>query len=236
MFKKSKLIAFLLLFLLAVSLVNVPVCEADSAAPPVILILVQNAPADLTMNIGSLSANRQNRGNESYFTFYAWDLKTIDYNVEITTGGKSFTIVLGILPQRDNNFYTLNLAQQTFIPGFSAVREVKLVIMRLLLTLLSEGAVFFLFGFRKKISWLYFLAINVVTQGILYAALSSTSPLNNYVVFSLIGGEFLVFIVEIAAFLSLVKEHRPGRTFLYVVTANIVSLALGIWLFSVLPI
>ena len=35
------------------------------------------------------------------------------------------------------------------------------------MTLLIEGALFFAFGFRKKLSWVLFIIINLITQGLL---------------------------------------------------------------------
>jgi hypothetical protein len=105
------------------------------------------------------------------------------------------------------------------------------------LTLIIEGIVFFLFGYRRKRSWLVFIIVNLVTQGILNIWLAGNySPLNNYLIFSLIGGEIVVFIVEIIAFLILVKEHGRLRTASFVVLANLLSLIAGGYLITVLPV
>jgi len=55
-------------------------------------------------------------------------------------------------------------------------------------------------------------------------------------VFSLIGGEIVVFIVEIIAFLILVNEHGRLRTASFVVLANLLSLIAGGYLITVLPV
>lgn len=46
----------------------------------------------------------------------------------------------------------------------------------------------------------------------------------------------LVVLVEIIAFLFLVMEHGPLRRVAYVLVANLVSLALGDYLFTILPV
>jgi hypothetical protein len=110
------------------------------------------------------------------------------------------------------------------------------VSLRIALTLLIEGIVFWLFGFRNKRSWIVFLAINLITQGALNIWLNGFLPLGSYLVVSLVFGEILVFIAEIIVFLALVKEHRHRRTLLYVSTANFLSLFAGGYIITVLPI
>ena len=85
-------------------------------------------------------------------------------------------------------------------------------------------------------SWIMFLLINLLTQGALNIWLDGFNPLDGYLIAVLIFGEFLVFIVEIAAFLLLVKEHRGLRTVLYVLLANLLSLIVGGYVITILPI
>ncbi len=149
---------------------------------------------------------------------------------------KQFEVALNV-SLRYNNIFTLDMEKQTLTPGESFFRSFNLTALRVVLTLLIEGLIFFLFGYRQKRSWLVFLIVNLVTQGFLNVWLTvSTSPMQSYLVLSLIWGEFLVFIVETAAFLILVKEHRRWRTFAYVITANLVSLFAGSWLIMFLPV
>jgi hypothetical protein len=155
----------------------------------------------------------------------------------VTTGGKSFDVTIDFPPEKYNNIYTLNLATETLTPGTSLSRNITLITLRVSLTLLIEGIVFFLFGYRTKRSWITFLAANLITQGFLNVWLSANpQPFNNYIIFNLIGGEILVFIIELIAFLVLVNEHPRWRTVLYVMAANFFSLLLGGWLITVLPI
>ena len=107
-----------------------------------------------------------------------------------------------------NNTFTLDLSNQTLSPGYAPFRSTLLVSLRVVLTLLLEGLVFFLFGFRQKKSWLIFLAVNLVTQGVLNIWLDLISTPSGYLIFALILGEVIVFVVEMIAFPLLVKEKK----------------------------
>ena len=109
--------------------------------------------------------------------------------------------------------------------------------MRLLLTLLLEGIIFWLFWFREKRSWLIFLAINLVTQGVLNIWLNSGGSLiPSYLIFNLIIGEFFVFAAEMYAFPIFIKEHKKSRILMYAFIANLMSLIAGGYIISVLPV
>ncbi len=64
-----------------------------------------------------------------------------------------------------------------------------------------------------------------------------TGPnLSNYWILGYIFGEIVVLIVEIIAFLSLIKEYRKRRVAFYVIIANTASLILGDMLITYLPV
>lgn len=217
--------------------VNTSVCYANSAEPPSILIIVSNAPTDLEISIGNTKAIRTDKVIESYYTFYSRDLKSAYYTVNVTIKDSTFEIRLDAPLKLYNNIFTLDLERQTLTPGKSLSRSIGLTSTRIILTLLIEAIVFFLFGYRKKKSWLIFLIVNLFTQGLLNVWLNGiTTPLESYIVLTLIAGEILVFIVEMLAFLTFVREHGRPRTALYVITANLLSLIAGGYLITVLPV
>ncbi len=221
------------------SYVNAPVCYANSAVPPSILIIVPNAPNDLKISIGSenIEARRTDKVIESYYTFYRGDLKYAEYTVKVTTADRTFEILLDTPLKSYDNIFTLDLERQTLTSGESVSRSIALPSLRIILTLIIEAIVFFLFGYRRKRSWLVFLIINLLTQGVLNIWLAgSTNPLDSYIIFSLIRGEMLVFIVEMIGFLIFVNEHHGLRTILYVMAANLLSLFVGGYLITVLPV
>jgi len=213
-----------------------PDAYANSGPPPSILIIVRSAPGDLEMSIGSIKGRRTDRAFESYYVFYSGDLRSEgDYTLNVSTGRGSFEIALGTPLQSYNNIFTLDLGSRSVTAGESASWSLTLLSIRIVMTLIAEGTIFFLFDYRKRISWIIFLVVNLLTQGVLYLALDRYPPLFAYIVFSLIFGEILVFLVETIAFMTLIDEHSRLRTFLYVVVANLFSLAAGYVLITTLP-
>jgi len=171
MFKKIKV--FLLVFLtIFISAFMSHISYANSAEPPSIIIIVPNAPDDLQISIemkdGYIQARRINKLIESHYSFYYREIKMAsDYVFTINTGGTDFEIVLEEPLNNYNNIYTFNLGSKTMTPGKSLIRSILLVSVRVILTLLIEGALFWKFGFRNKESWIAFFTINLITQGAL---------------------------------------------------------------------
>ena len=98
-------------------------------------------------------------------------------------------------------------------------------------TLLIEGALFWLFGFRGRRGWLVFLAVNTATQVGLHLAVGSILPqagwhFLNYTLTILIP-ELIVWVAEAAAYAFLLREHSRGRRGGYAFAANIASFVLG---------
>jgi hypothetical protein len=240
---KKVLLATIIPILLLFS--NTSICQANAAPPPTILIIVQNAPRDLEISIENqtIKGRRTDNPIESYFAFYAFDLKSGWANVTVTTGGKTFEASLGSdIAQKPlyTNVFTLDLASHTLTPGkASLLRSVSLLSLQVLLTMIIEGIVFLLVGYRKKRSWFVFVTFNLLTQGILYlwlAQIHQWPPNNIYIVFSLIFGEILVFAVEMVGFLVFINERSRGMTAGYVFGANLASLIAGSYIIMALPV
>jgi hypothetical protein len=236
--RKNILLCIILLLLTVFS--GTQIVSANSAEPPSIIIIVPNAPQDLEMNIGYRLSQRIDHLFESYFAFSSYSFKSAEYTLTVTTGGTVFEITLDKPLNKYNNVYTLDLGKRVLIEGELPSRDIILVTIRVLLTLLLEAVVFFLFGYRQKISWIVFLAVNLITQGILFIFLNSLSPTplsgEFYIILTMIVAEIFIFVVEIAVFLIFVKEHRRWRTASYVLTANLLSLIFGGFLITLLPI
>ena len=233
----------LILIIMLLSLVFVSfdyVCHANAAEPSSIRIVVSRPAPELenSVKIGDsyVRADKITRAVENYYTFYSRHLEDVrDYMFRVTTRDDSFEIVIDKPAKRYNQIYTLNLANRTLIPGKSFSRSVLLISIRVILTLIIEGIIFWVFGFRKKDHWIAFLIINVITQGLLNIWINGFVPIQSYLVLNLIAAEILVFIAEIKAFLMLIKEQRL-RTILYVLTANLMSLLAGGYIITVLPV
>jgi len=216
------------------------ICYANAAEPPSILIIVSNPPSDLEISVKSgdtyIKADKVDKAMERYYTFYSRHLSgSGDYVFKITTGKDSYEITIEKPLEQYNNIYTLNLKSRTLTPGKLLSRSILLVSTRVILTLLIEAIIFWLFGFRSKNYWTAFLIINLITQGILNICINGLVPIQSYLILNLVAGEILVLIAEMYAFLSVIKAHRL-RTILYVITANLMSLITGGYMITVLPI
>jgi len=233
----------LIMVLCTLIISNLPTtASANSAEPPSLVILVNNPPDDLSIvlvsNENQAEAIVRRVAWEGYYVYYSRDMQSSDeYTFKITTKGESFECTLGAPLKQYNNVFTLDVSNRELTPGKYPFRSVLLVSIRLLLTLLLEGIIFWLFRFRQKRSWLIFLAINLVTQGALNILLNSGGSLMpSYLIIGLIIGEFFVFAAEMIAFPVFIKEHKKSRILIYVFIANLISLIAGGYIISVLPV
>lgn len=98
-------------------------------------------------------------------------------------------------------------------------------------TLVIEGLIFWLFGFRKKHSWEVFLIINFVTQIGLHLAVGVSMSLSgwhflNYFFITILP-ELVIWAIEAVAFASLIQELDRKQRVVCAMLANITSFALG---------
>lgn len=215
----------------------------NAAEPPSILFIVPNAPDDMNvkLKLGDrvYEAKVVDKIIEKYYIFYSSDMmrnKPDIYNFIVNTENESFEIELAKPYKIFNNTYTLNLQDQTLTEGILLSRSIMLVAMRVVFTLIIEGVIFWIFGFRDKRSWIIFITINLITQGALNIWLNSNGPIMSYIMLVLIFGEIFVFVVEIIVFIFFCNEHGRKKSVLYVITANLASLIVGGYLITVLPI
>ena len=97
-------------------------------------------------------------------------------------------------------------------------------------TLIIEGILLWLFGFRARRDWLVFLIVNLVTQAGLHlwigsGAMAAGSHPLYYLV--LIVAEVPILLVELVVYVFLLQEHSRLRRAAYAACANVASYALG---------
>ena len=119
-----------------------------------------------------------------------------------------------------------SITRATSPAGFYAVQFLS----TLLPTLVVEGLLLFAFGFRARRDWLVFLLTNLATQAGLHlwigsGAMAAGSHPLYYLV--LIVAEVPILLVEMLAYMFLLKEHGKARRGLYALCANAASYALG---------
>ncbi len=223
--------------------------SANSAEPPSIIIMVVNGPDDLVIELeipdAELGAyiSRSQKMWEQYFRIYHHESKEKMENalLRVSSSEKSFSCPFP--PMSDYNVYSYNTLMyldfdaETLTVGQPAYREPLLIALRVSLTLIFEGLVFFLLGFRKKSSWIAFLLINLVTQGWLNINIASAYIYSGgYMIIGFILYEALIFIAEAIAVTAFVREHKRYRRLGFSLLANTVSLILGMIIISNLPI
>lgn len=216
--------------------------HANAAAPPSIVIIVNNPPEDLSIELLSDGEDSDvtfvRSGWEGYYAVYFLNLRAEkNLTFQISTDSESYQVATTNYPKEYNNVYTLNLSTRELTPGTYPFRSVILVSIRLLATLLLEGLVFWIFQYRQKRSWLVFLTINLVTQIALNIWLDhGSSPLTYTASYALIFGEFFVFLIEMITLPIFIKEHKWFRATVYAFIANLVSFGGGLVLLSYLPV
>jgi hypothetical protein len=218
------------------------IAYANSAEPPALIIIMKNAPEDVSVSIISADSMQEGKKSKSAWeTYYAFYKRDIGNNEEIilrvSGNGMSYDQIVGKQYLTGyNSIVTLDFLGKSIEAGKLLSRSVILVMLRVLFTLVIEGVFFLIFGFRDKRSWITFLIMNLLTQGILNVILNEASPFASYLIFNLIFMEFFVFIAEIIGILVLIKEHGRFRRVSYTLVANLASLVLGGYLITALPI
>ena len=244
MSKNTRFFVFLCVFLLILSM---PVtASANSAEPPGIIVIVLGAPEDVELSLefpgtteGETRTSRADAVWEQHFRFYYYvEMEQLeDACIRVTSSSGSFTCPLpeGVT-NHYNNLLTLHYGSQSLTMGQPAWRQPLYIALRVGLTLLIEGVIFFLFGFRKKRSWAVFLLVNLITQLWVNIFVAGNAFSGGYWFFGYAGIEILIFLGEGIVFPMATKERPKWKFVLYALAANLASLLLGGWLISNLPI
>jgi len=202
---------------------------ANSAEPPTISVIVYDAPYDLDVKLrlenGEVEITPMKRNNQDYvFKFYGANSK---YEaILVTTGGESFEVACSENDYGYHAVVVLNLDDRTLTAGEPAIREVPLVALRFALTLIIEGGIFFLFGYRQKRSWIIFAVTNIFTQCVMNFAFLGLNLGYMWVLVFFIW-EFLIWLSETTVYVWSLREKNPIIAAAYALTANLASLIIG---------
>lgn len=235
----NRLIIIVLIFIILISSISF----ANSAEPPSLIIVVPSMADQVEITVpeqsDELGNNKISKVFETYHQFYLYDLSEKEtLTVHVSTKGKNFDITIDEPMNRYRNTYTLDIDHQTLVKGYNRpLLNLFLILMRILLTLLIEGVIFYTLGFRWKQSWRIFLIINLVTQGALNIWLSTFSLASGYSVFlALIFAEILILIIETITFFMGIHEKNKLTVLIHVVLANALSFIAGGYLITWLPL
>ena len=198
------------------------------------------------------------RGWETYFRFTyshvtvpgkeseADDVDLSKLRLAVTTGGNTTLLEL---PDQTfahyNNVLLLDLSELKQFPDafpaqymlrseLYAGRMVMIIGMRVALTLLIEGVLFWAFGYREKHSWGVFLCFNAMTQLALNLILGGAT-MDSYILFGYYLLEAAIVVFEALAYWNTLKEKR-GRSIPYALCANAASLVIGALMIENLPL
>ncbi len=128
---------------------------------------------------------------------------------------------------------TVDWAKRTASAPSAAVAYLLQFFCMLLPTLLIEGVLLYVFGYRSKKSWKRFLLVNLITQGG-FAVYLAVTVLNHGVsgwsLLFYLPIELIIMVVELLAYRRLLTEKSRGRAVGYAVAANVCSAVVGLWL------
>jgi hypothetical protein len=245
---KNKLACFILALAIIISLT--PVVFANSAEPPGLTVLVTFPPDDLELSLRfddgetaeAIPLRMERKAWEAYYRFHYY----MDGRIE--RGSFENAVLVAQSSERSfecsmpdysfgyyNNLITLNMTDETIAAGQTPGRTALLVAMRVCLTLIIEGLVFFLFRYRNKKSWILFIVVNLMTQTALNASI--TGPLDSpYWLIGYFFAEILIFAAEMLVFGLALPEHRKLRGVGCAFCANLLSLIIGSQIISNLPV
>lgn len=241
MFKKIMVLGLGLAFIFLATLS----VHANAAEPPVIIIVIEGIDLDLKAKLISedirIDGHVREHKIETTVSFFnsqltpGQDLKD-KVIFEIETKDKTYTIEQEIAGRQYNQTYTLDKKSGTLLSGKTLKRNLSLIGLRFGLTLLIEGIIFFLMGYRQKRTWIAFFVINIITQGWLnYDITFNWSP-NAYVLLGFVFLEIIILTVESIFMLATAREGRKRKLLFTVVLANFISMFLGGYLLLEFPL
>ncbi len=231
--------------LLAVLMLMLPVtASANMAEGPRLVLIVLGGPKDLQITLageeGSAPLEGVPVGFETHFVLeYLHRQVGPETALEVRGTGVEWDIPMEKINQAGyNSLVTLDVKNHLVISGQPPWRQPLLIGIRVVFTLLVEGAVFYLFGYREKFSWLLFAVTNVVTQtGLnILIAKAEYGLLYGFGLLVYFVAEPLIFLAEALVFAILLWEKSSKRNAACALTANAASLLLGLLLFAFLPI
>lgn len=241
--KKRSLVLFCLLFI-TISIIPV---YANAAELPSITIIVEGKDAEVIVDFlndgkvieddGYGNISKRSLFNETYFVFYDDRTDTdTTISIRVTTPTETYEIETDSATTNYYTIYRLDQEKQLLEEGKGLKRSLVLVSTRVFITLVVEGLILYLFGFREKRTWIIFLVVNLLTQGGLNIWMNTSHMFESYLFLNLIFTEIFILIAEIMLLIPNIKEKKSNRVLAFVFTANFFSLIVGIKLIAVLPV
>lgn len=225
MAKTSNAIILVIFAFIFTAVFSAPVF-ANAAAPPSFTLVVLNAPDDIEIYLGdgSEKAYKEFSLSDSIFRFY----KNQPYSfITVEADGRKTTLELPEeIVSRYEKYAVLDYKTMELSAGQPWWRAPLLIFLRVSFTLIIEGIIFLLFGFRARRDIAVFLTINIITQAALnIIILSETNTC--FLTVELIFLEFLIFIIESVAYCLFFTERSKDERVVFSLIANFASLIIG---------
>jgi len=250
MMRRAYLLIAVLAFVIAAFL-PFGAASANQLRTPGLSIFVINAPKDLKLFIQyrhsllpePLEMERTLRYWETYYNYYyqrppgRFDEDFIGAKLIVQSSQYSYELpILRDLEMRvDKRIMTLDLKQGTLDYGEPGWRAPLSVAGRVVLTLVLEGAVFFLFGMRDKLSWIGFFILNLIIHSFLSGFMAHPIEVKGdffMLIFYMVG----VILIEAAIYYFAFKElELSPKALLLALTANLIGFSLGSWIMPIFP-
>jgi len=245
---------YLLIAVLALAIATfLPIGTAsqNQLRTPGLSIFVINAPKDLKLFIQfrnstlpePLEMQRTSRYWETYYNYYyqrlqgRFDEDFIGAKLIVRSSQYAYELPISRDPEIrvDKRLMTLDLKHGRLVYGEPDWRASLSLAGRVMLTLVSEGAVFFLFGMRDKLSWIGFFILNLIIHSLLSGFLAHPIEVKGDIfmlVFYIVG----VTLVEAGIYYFTFKEFElSGKALLLALIANLVGFSLGGWIMPYFP-
>ena len=220
-------------------------------ATPGLSIFVINAPKDLKLSIQfrntalpePLETQRASRYWETYYNYYyqhlqgRFDEDFIGAKLIVRSSQYSYELPISRDPEMrvDKRLMTLDLRKGTLVYGEWDWRVPLSVAGRVMLTLVSEGAVFLLFGMRDKWSWIGFFILNLIIHSFLSGFLAHPIEVKSDI-FMLVFYSVGVILVEAGIYYFTFREvELSPKALLLALIANLVGFSLGGWIMPYFP-
>ena len=225
--KYLALLAAILILLAAVpALANSPAPDRDRWLE----VSVEDEPDDLEMTV-----KVKEKGTTSYLEaipmedggyYFVWpSFYSNDRTLVIKTGGKEFDYEVTANMLRYGADLSFSHGEPKLTERTELMNYLPSAFACLGITLVIEGLMLFIFGYRKPRSYIVFLIANLVTQAALHT-LYLTVDFGPYIKWLLLT-ELGIFIFEGLAYSLLFREHERSRAWAYALAANLASLILG---------
>ncbi len=217
---------------------------ANGAEPPSLTLIVENAPNDLEIYIvyenGEDIVKKDGKIGGSLYRFYDWQYAMWDGEIILKSSGESKNMILPPEAfESYDDYVTLDYKTLELTIGQPVWRVPLIIALRVSFTLIIEGILLIVFGFRKKSDIIAFLIINIVTQSFLNICII-TDNFGSWEMFLLMIIEPLIFIVESIAYCIFLKcptniKCKKLYTVGYAAAANFASLFVGGFAIYMMP-